>query len=208
MRPRYIASMALGFAGSIAVGVAFGTAVSEYNTNDREPGASAQAISASDGLAQVPDPQGRAPWAMRVYRADNTEQCYLVGQLRDGAVGDISTDGRFTAVPTEAGHCYAATKPRSLNVKLDTKVPQRRIILHGFVGSEVRHLALDSPSGSVIARPKGNGAVLLVAEGDGPMDARVTATFADGSDAVIIEPPPAPMPLPKPHVGPVDTDHK
>lgn len=207
MRARYIASMAFGLAGSLAAGVAFGTAVNDQSAQDKEPGAASQAISASVRLAEVPDPEGRAPWVMQLYRTDDTEQCYVYGQVRDGKVGNISEGDGFTPVPIEAGHCYAPTRSRSLNVKLDTNAELGRIILHGLVGSDVRQLTVHTPRGSFAARPRANGALLLVTEGEGPSGARVSATFADGSSASILEPPPASVPPPSRHQGPVGADH-
>jgi hypothetical protein len=180
--------LGLGLATVLAViaGVASASAITARSGNDTPAGPDAVQPDGSGASipATVADPDGQAPFAVRVYRSKAGLTCPEAGRTRDGNFGRVDTDGDFEALDIEAaGSCADLSKaPMSLAINhypAVGKIPARAV-LFGVTTAQVSAIRLDLATGSRTVRIDGNAFITVVRD-EALQGATLAATLADGS---------------------------
>lgn len=131
------------------------------------------------------DPDGRAPWAVRVYTSKTGLACAEAGRSVEGRFGRVDRDGTFVPLSLEAaGSCVdLADEPLSLTIQhypAQGKLAARAVLYGVVSGKEV--VAVSGRFGAVRRSvPVVNDAYILVLREDQLADAELAATLADGS---------------------------
>ncbi|MCW2993925.1 MAG: hypothetical protein JWQ18_1420 [Conexibacter sp.] len=134
--------------------------------------------------ATIADPDGRAAWAVRVYRSQAGLTCPEAGRTKDGNFGQVDDDGDFRSLDIEAaGSCTDLAKaPMSLAVNhypTSGKLPARAVVF-GVATPKISGLTLNLASGSRALAIR-SGAFIAVAREDALQGASLVATLADGT---------------------------
>jgi hypothetical protein len=149
----------------------------------------------------VSDPDGLAPWAVRVYRSQAGLTCPEAGRTKDGNFGQVDSDGEFRPLDLEAaGSCTDLDKaPMSLAVNHYPARGERpaRAVIFGVATPEVVGLSLRLVSGTrplVITR----NAFLAVTREEALEGASLVAALKDGSTkSYVLQPTTAPAVAPE-----------
>jgi hypothetical protein len=197
--------LGLGLATALAVvaGVASASALTASSGNDTVGGP--DAVQPDGGAAIIPatvaDPDGRAPYAVRVYRSKAGLTCPEAGRTKDGNFGQVDGDGNFHALDVEAaGSCADLSKaPMSLAINHYPAVGKlpARAVLFGVTTEKVSALRLDLATGSRTVRIDGNAFIAVVLD-ESLQGATLAATLADGTTkSYALSPNTAPATIPK-----------
>jgi hypothetical protein len=197
--------LGLGLATVLAViaGVASASALTASSGNDTVGGP--DAVQPDGGGAIVPatvaDPDGRPPFAVRVYRSKAGLTCPEAGRTKDGNFGQVDGDGNFKALDVEAaGSCADLSKaPMSLAINhypAAGKIPARAV-LFGVTTGQVSTLRLDLATGSRTVPIDGNAFITVVRD-EALQGATLAATLADGTTkSYALAPDTSPATIPK-----------
>ena len=178
----------LGLATALAVvaGVASASALTDTSGDDIANGP--ELVQPDGRGASVPvavaDPDGRAPWAVRVYRSQAGLTCPEAGRTKDGNFGQVDSDGDFRSLDiSAAGSCADLSKaPMSLAVNhypATGKLPARAVIF-GVATAKVTGITLKLATSSRAVAIRSN-AFIAVTRDDALQGASLDATLADGS---------------------------
>lgn len=152
--------------------------------------------------ATTADPDGRAAYAVRVYRSRTGLTCPEAGRTKDGNFGQVDGDGDFHSLDIQAaGSCADLNDaPMSLAVNhypAQGKIPSRAV-LFGVTTAKVTGLRLTLPAG--ISRPvriDGSAFIAVVRE-EALEGATLDATLSDGSTkSYALRPSDAPATIPE-----------
>ena len=197
--------LGLGLALALAViaGVASASAITASSGNDTLGGPDAVQPDGSGASlpASVADPDGRAAFAVRVYRSKTGLTCPEAGRTKDGNFGRVDGDGEFQALDIQAaGSCADLSKaPMSLAINhypAAGKIPARAV-LFGVTTERVTALRLDLAAGGLTV-PIDRGAFITVVRDETLQGATLTATLADGTTkSYALAPDTSPATIPK-----------
>jgi hypothetical protein len=201
MRRRLGVALALILA--VIAGVASASAITGGQGTDTPQGP--EAVQPDGSGASLPttatDPDGRAAWAVRVYRSKAGLTCPEAGRTKDGSFGRVDGDGEFRPLSIEAaGTCVDLGKePMSLAVNhhpAQGKLPARAV-LFGVTTNAVAGLTLTTTAGPRDVRIV-RGAFITVLLEQALKDAVLEVTMADGSKkSYALAPNDAPATIPK-----------
>ena len=179
-------AFALATVLAVVAGVASASALTATSGSDTPGGA--EAVQPDGRGAVVPvtvtDPDGRAGWAVRVYRSQAGLTCPEAGRTKDGNFGQVDDSGEFRSLDIEAaGSCADLSKaPMSLAVNhypAGGKRPARAVIF-GVATPKITALKLNLADASRAVTITGN-AFLAVTREDALTGASLVATLADGT---------------------------
>jgi hypothetical protein len=178
--------LALSLVLAVVAGVVSASALTVTSGGDTPLGPSAVQPDGSGASvpATVADPDGRAPFAVRVYRSKDGLTCPEAGRAKDGSFGRVDDDGSFTALGIQAaGSCADLAKaPMTLAVNhypAHGEVPARAV-LFGATTERVQALNLKLASGSRPVRIDHN-AFITVTRDEALRDATLSVTLEDGT---------------------------
>lgn len=103
--------------------------------------------------ARAPDPDGGAPWGVRLGSAERGLVCVAAGQIQGAQIGLVGLDGVFRANrPTAADDCAVAPPRERLLAQSRTYLAQAEgasvSVVYGVAGRGVRRLLLFLPDGA------------------------------------------------------------
>jgi hypothetical protein len=186
MRRRLIFLLALVVA--VAAGVASASAITAQMGDDVSASFDPADVQPDGSGAVVPvttaDPDGRAPYALRVYRSKSGRTCPEVGHAKDGRFGQVDAGDGFHAVDLQpAGACADLTKdPVALAVNhypANGKRPARAVVF-GATTDAVASVTLSLATGAQPLKVKGN-AYMAVVRDDALKGGSLDVGFADGT---------------------------
>jgi hypothetical protein len=133
----------------------------------------------------APDPRGRQPWAVRVYRSQAGLTCPEAGRTDDGDFGQVDSDGKFRPLDIEAaGSCADLDKaPMSLAINHypANGTEAARAVIFGVVSPGVRSLSLKLAGGTRPLAVTSNAFLAVTTESD-LEGAALDAMLQDGSN--------------------------
>jgi hypothetical protein len=180
-------SLGLALVLAVIAGVASASALTGGQGSDTLQGPDAVQPDGSGASlpATVADPDGRATYAVRVYRSKTGLTCPEAGRTKDGNFGQVDGDGDFHTLDIQAaGSCAdLGDAPMSLAVNhypAQGRFPARAV-LFGVTTAKVTGLRLTLPAGlSRAVRIERNAFIAVVRE-QALEGASLDATLADGS---------------------------
>jgi len=197
-------SFLLATALAVVAGVASASALNPSSGADTVGGT--EAVQPDGHGASLPttvaDPDGRAAWAVRVYRSQAGLTCPEAGRTKDGNFGQVDDDGDFRSLDIQAaGSCADLTKaPMSLAVNhypASGKLPARAVVF-GVATPRISGLTLNLAGGARTLAIR-SGAFIAVAREDALQGASLVATLADGTTtSYALKPVDAPATSPAP----------
>jgi hypothetical protein len=197
-------ALALALALAVIAGVASASALTGGQGADTLGGPEAVQPDGSGASlpATVADPDGRAAYAVRVYRSKTGLTCPEAGRTKDGNFGQVDGDGGFRSLDIQAaGSCAdLSDAPMSLSVNHYPALGRfpARAVLFGVTTAKVTGLRLTLAGG--LARPVriDRNAFIAVIREEALQGATLDATLADGtSKSYALRPSEAPATLPE-----------
>jgi hypothetical protein len=177
---------ALATALAVVAGVASASALTATSGSDTPQGPAAVQPDGSGASlpTTVADPDGRAAFAVRVYRSKTGLTCPEAGRTKDGNFGQVDSDGDFRSLDIQAaGSCAdLGDAPMSLAVNhypAEGRIPARAVIF-GVVNGQVTSLSLRLATGSRPVRMDRNAFIAVTREAV-LAGATLEATLQDGS---------------------------
>ena len=168
---------------AIAVGVFLASAVVPAAEPPKPP--SLDAVPGSETISDTAaDPDGGAPWALRLYTSTSGAACSELGRLDHGTFGTIDQNGVFSPVPLEdggtCGDLHAEPAVIAVNRYPETVRRPGRTVVFGQVAQNVTAITVTSAGGMATAASGAQGGFLAPMEGDDLVSAlSVTITFDD-----------------------------
>lgn len=182
-------------AGTVVAGAGMGTALSSAaGTNGaEEPDATYLTPVSGSPIVEgdAADPGGEPSWAVRRYTSQTGLDCYEVGQMVDGAFGEVHR-GKFQVTPSDqpTGTCgdlsSEARSPDGVQLgiyrRFDGAKTARRSALYGIARKDVERVVVSGPGGSRTLTVGPAGTFLAVYGGDyGFADVKVSYVYRDGT---------------------------
>lgn len=118
--------------------------------------------------ARSPDPNGTAPWGVRLGAAERDLVCVAAGQIQGPQIGLVGLDGVFRANrPAGADDCAVAPPAERVLAQSRTYLGRTKAtsvsVVYGVVGRDVRRVMLFLPGGTARDVPVDADRVFIVA---------------------------------------------
>lgn len=159
--------LALGLSGSAVAGTLLVTEGDPIPAASvREFSAEQRPLPATSRLAgvQTADPEGGLPWGLRLTEGRAGSECFTVGRIYNGKLGQAA-DSVFRELPDVGPqHCttFTSDRPVSLNVKADQNGGQPRTVLYGLASQRIQEITLHVSGDTIALEPDRDGAFLAV----------------------------------------------
>lgn len=163
-RPAFIAIAAsLLVAGAAGAGVLISVGDPVESRDDAPP--RSRPASAPQFAVTARDPDGRLPWAARIYTSRKGAPCIVAGRAKGKQLGQLIGD-EFRPLPADAyGACGFLTPRRLFFTAGAAPGETNRSLVYGRAGSAVKSLTVETPKGRQEVPLGPGGAFLLVFEG-------------------------------------------
>jgi hypothetical protein len=194
-----LAATPIGLLAAVLAGTALAMAGGTASVGDEQAEPAPGSVPEAGSLSferRVADPEGRAPWVVRVHRARaDGAVCLAAGQLQDGRFG-VDTGERLLPREEFTANC-SLLSAEPFAVLLERRSPEvgadlGRTVLYGVVDSQVAKVALIDRGETVTLDVSERGVFLVVLEGAErlPDDAwNLRVTYRDGSTDEVVDGP-------------------
>jgi hypothetical protein len=140
--------IALGLVASLAGGIVLGTAVvpasSHPESVEEEAPKDIRVVAGSRSLERrVADPGGGLDWGLLVGRSETGRVCLFADRHKDGKVGRVGADGRFTPRPEAPTDSCGDLSPGSRDPALVmANAVDGVLVIHGVAGPRVARVVV------------------------------------------------------------------